>query len=837
MKAFPGLFEQFKAYHSHGRPIVQYTGMVGIAAYPLFYLLRFTKVEPPYNDLWLRALAVLICVGLALRNYWPARLKPHYLAYSYGALLYCLPFFFIFTSLTNGGGVVAVANTLMAVFFMVLLSDWRNSIIMLLVGGGAAILLYIAVVPDPSLPMDYVARLPILVLVVIGGSLFKFAEKQAEAEKVKRTYAALAGSIAHEMRNPLSQIKHNLENMQQALPLPSASARAQSLDVGQVDALYRHLAQSEIAVKRGLQVIAMTLDEVSDKPMDTTAFSYLSAADATEKAVREYGYDNDRDRSRVHITVIEDFSFRGDETAYLFVLFNLLKNALYYLALYPDAQVSITVERHQVRVRDNGPGINPETLAGLFEPFRSAGKSGGTGLGLAYCKRVMHAFGGDIDCLSVPGEFTQFTMHFPVITQEENEAHRLAVLAKAQLAFGGKRILVVDDDFALRMTTRHKLQPLGAIIDEAPNGERALKLLGQQHYDMVVLDLNMPVLDGYAVAGRIRQGQVPANRDVCIVAYTSEPAHVASVKTQKAGMDGFVSKPCPQLPLIQALQHALEHPAARSRAEAAVLAGRRILLADDNPYNRKAVMAYLRQAGVKAVEVDHGQAVLEQLQTQEHWDAVLMDINMPGMDGLDAARAIRHSHLAWRDVPIIALTAHSDQHTRQVALAAGMNDFIVKPVDASALYETLRRCIAGQRTGTPVGPASPVPTEETGAYATDLSILDVGRLESYRRLGMLDELLSDYLPELRRLADRLDSCASRQDLPECLSTLHSLLGVSGEAGASALYQLVRSTYVPMREGQRWPDAPEWDEPIRALTGRTVQALHAYGAAQPRADAI
>jgi len=837
MKVFPGLFEPFKAYHSHGRPIVQYTGMVGIAAYPLFYLLRFTKVDPPYNDLWLRALAMLICVGLALRNYWPARLKPYYLAYSYGALLYCLPFFFIFTSLTNGGGVVAVANTLMAVFFMVLLSDWRNSIVMLVTGGGAAILLYITVVPNPSLPMDYVARLPILILVVIGGSLFKFAEKQAEAEKVKRTYAALAGSIAHEMRNPLSQIKHNLENMQQALPLPSASARPQSLEVGQVDALYRHLAQSEIAVKRGLQVIAMTLDEVSDKPMDTTAFSYLSAADATEKAVREYGYDNDRDRSRVGIEVVEDFSFRGDETAYLFVLFNLLKNALYYLALYPDARVTITVERHQVKVRDNGPGIKPETLARLFEPFRSVGKSGGTGLGLAYCKRVMHAFGGDIDCESVPGEFTQFTMHFPAITQEENEAHRLTVLAKAQAVFGGKRILVVDDDFALRMTTRHKLQPLGATIDEAPNGERALKMLGQQRYDLVVLDLNMPVLDGYAVAGRIRQGQVPANRDVCIVAYTSEPAHVAGVKTQKAGMDGFVSKPCPQLPLIQALQHALEHPAARSRAEAAVLAGRHVLLADDNPYNRKAVVAYLRQAGMKVVEADHGQAVLEQLQAQERWDAVLMDINMPGMDGLEAARAIRRSHLAWRTVPIIALTAHSDPNTLQAALAAGMNDFIVKPVDASTLYETLRRCIAEQGTTRRASLASPAPAEEPGTQAADLALLNMDRLESYRRLGMLEELLSDYLPELKRLADRLGSCVSRRDLPECLDTLHSLLGVSGEAGASALYQLVRGTYVPMREGNRWPDAPGWDEPIQALTDRTLQALHAYGVAQARADVL
>ena len=373
---FRRLFEQFKAYHSHGRAIVQYTGMVGMVAFPVFFLLRYLKPAPVYNDLWLRALAVLICAGLALRDYWPGRLKPYYLAYAYGALLYCMPFFFIFASLTNGGGTVSVSNTLVVVFFLILLSDWRNTIVMLVVGGGAAVLLYVTVVPNPVMPTDYVGRLPILILVVIGGSLFKFAEKRAEAEKVKRTYTELAGSIAHEMRNPLSQIRHSLESMQRALPPPSTAAQAHALAAEQVDALYRHLAESELAVKRGLQVIAMTLDEVSEKPTDPTAFAYLSAAEVTCKAVQEYSYQSEAERGKVTVQVVEDFSFRGDETAYLFVVFNLLKNALYYLSLKPDAQIAITVAPQRISVRDTGPGMAPEVLGKLFEPFTSVGKSG-----------------------------------------------------------------------------------------------------------------------------------------------------------------------------------------------------------------------------------------------------------------------------------------------------------------------------------------------------------------------------------------------------------------------------------------------------------------------------
>ena len=829
------LFAHFVTYHAHGGRIVEYSGRVGIAAFVLFYLLRLTKDVAPYNDLWMRSLAVLICMGLALRNRWPSRLKPYYPAYSYGALLYCMPFFFIFTSLANGGGAVAVSNTLMAVFFLVLLSDWRNTIVMLVLGGAAATLLYVGFMPNPVFPVDYVGRLPIVVLVVIGGSVFKFSEKQAELERLKRTYTALAGSIAHEMRNPLAQLKHSLESMQQALPPPTLSAQAQTLGAREVDALYSHLAQSELAVKRGLQVITMTLDEVSAKPMDTTAFAYLSAADATQKAVQEYGYENHTDRGRVSVEVIEDFNFRGDETAYVFVLFNLIKNALYYLALYPDARVTITVERQQVKVRDSGPGMALEVRARLFEPFTSAGKTDGTGLGLAYCQRVMRAFGGQIGCESVLGEYTQFTMRFPPISEQDSQAHRLAVLGKAQAAFGGKRLLIVDDDAALRTATRHKLQPLGAAIEEAADGRGALEMLARQRYDLILLDINMPELDGYAVAEKIRQGQVPANRDVCIVAYTSEPAHLASVKTQKAGMNGFVGKPCAQLPLMQALHHALAHSVASTRPEAAMLAGLCVLLADDNAINRKAVAAYLKHAGVKVVEAGHGQAVLEQLHAQSGWDAVLMDINMPGMNGLEAAQAIRRSPMAWRDVPIIALTAHSDQGMIAAARAAGMNDFIIKPVDAAALYEKLRQ-LAGRGAGSmDSAPLAATPSVEAGAPG--VALLNLERLESYRRMGLLEDLLADYQPEMARLAEKLDRSVARQDLQESLDILHSLLGISGEAGASALHQLAQGVYVFMVEERRWPVASGWVEQIKALAVQTDQALKAYGEAQSKVDAI
>jgi two-component system, CAI-1 autoinducer sensor kinase/phosphatase CqsS len=679
--------------------------------------------------------------------------------------------------------------------------------------------------------MDLLAQIPAYLIVLVGGGAFKLSEKQIDSEKSRLTNA-LAGSIAHEMRNPLGQLKYSLEGMQRALPAPTESVTAKALGPQQIDDLYRCLAQGEMAVKRGLQVIAMTLDEVSAKPMDAATLACLSAGELATKALHEYGWENEAERERVSVHVIEDFSFRGDETAYLFVLFNLMKNALYYLALYPDARITITVERPCVRVRDTGPGMSADQVARAFQPFASAGKTGGTGLGLAYCQRVMRALGGTIGCESVPGQYTQFTMGFPPLGAQEIENFRVDVLRRGAAAFGGKRLLIVDDDAALRMVTRHKLQPLNATIDEAADGQSALEMLARQRYDLVLLDLNMPVQDGYMVAEKIRRGHVPGSAGMRIVAHTSEPALLASVKIRRAGMEGLVTKPSTQLSLVQALLDALAHPVAAASAESALPAGFSVLLADDNAFNRKAVGAYLKHAGARVIEAAHGQAVIDHLLANGRCDAILMDINMPGMDGLQAARAIRASRKAWAGIPIIALTAYSDTTTVQAAAAAGMNDFITKPVEAALLYQKLRAVAAvrdGEAAAGAFAPPSPAPA---GPVQGDL--LDMKRLESYTRIGMLGELLTDYLPEIGRLVERLERTCEQSAFEEALDVLHSLVGMSGEAGAAALHQYARAVYVPMVEEHRWPSADGWLGRIKMLAAQTEQALRAYGAAQPQA---
>ena len=838
MRIFDALFRHYKAYHQHGPQMLRYLSILGFIGFPLYYVLRFTKATaPPFDDLHIRLVDMALCLVLFLRAHWPDRVKRYYLAYSYVVLIVTLPLTFVFVALKQGGGTIGVGNTLMAVFIVILLTDWRNMLVILGVGFSAAIALFLLEDPNAQLPMDYVLRLPILLIVMVAGSLFKFAAERATAEKVRHAYAALAGSIAHEMRNSLGQLKNSLDGMQAALPMPTTANQSQSLSAREVDALYRYLGQSDLAVRRGLQVISMTLDQVSDKSLNTSGFGYQSAADVAHKAVQDFGYESDAARGKVSVDVEEDFDFWGDETAFLFVLFNLIKNALYYVAVSPHVTVRIVVNRHTVKVIDTGPGIAPELLPDLFQPFRSTGKSGGTGLGLAYCQRVMKAFGGEIHCASQVGHSTQFIMRFPPVNGPARDTHQRAALAAARDTFEGKRILLVDDDAHLRNATRAKLAVLAAHIDEAADGEDALAMLVAQAYDLVVLDLNMPGRDGYAVAEKVRLGAVPLNRNVCMVAHTSESAHVANVKTSKAGMDGFVLKPCAQLPLVRALHDAYLHPSAGRSEWGVRLSGATVLLADDNALNRKAVVAYLVRMGVHVVEVDHGQAALDCLHKGNRVDAVLMDINMPGMSGMEATHAIRSSLAPWRSIPVIALTADTDVKLAAQAQELGMNDFLYKPVTAADLYQKLSQWLGprGKSDAISMAPMASLGDQDAQPFTRHSpdTLLDYPRLASYRQLGMLDELLEDYLPEIDRLIRVLGDGMAQHDLPASLDALHSLLGLSGEAGALALYREVRRLHAPLVERGQWPiSASQSLARIHVLNAQTHEEVLAYRAVAP-----
>jgi len=814
---FKQLFSQFKTYHQPSPLLLRYMIVFGLVGFPLMYLMRFLRPSPGYDDLALRALVVLLLLLLALKNHWPERLQACYLHACYVTMTVALPFALVFTSLKNGGGTAAVGNTFMAVFLLMLLADWRNFIMMLIVGFGAAAGLYALTESNPQVPLDYVLRLPVLLVGVVGGNLFKFALEQATAERVRQAYASLAGSIAHEMRNPMAQVRHSLEKIRQTLPIPQLHEQAQLVSSPDVERLYCYVATGELAVQRGLQVIAMTLDEVNDKPLDQQQFAYLSAAQVCLKAVEEYGYENDQQRTKIKLELKDDFIFRGSETAILFVLFNLMKNALYYLPLSPEARLYISVTDCQIAVHDDGPGMTPDVLKNLFEPFRSVGKIGGTGLGLAYCHRTMRAFGGQISCKSVLGSHTEFTLIFPPVNSAEIGMQHTKVMDQTREQWSGWRFLVVDDDTFLRSSTRLLLQSLNVIVDEAADGLQALDALRAHRYDVVLMDLHMPRMNGYELAECVRRGEVPVNQYTCLVAHTSEPGFLTGVKVEAIGFDGFVSKPVDDVGLVYAVSQAMRANKRNHWSRTAGLSGHRVLLVDDNSCNRAAVGAYLKQAGAQVVEADSGLAAMRELGGDDDWHAVILDIHMPGMNGTELARAIRTLDSALNTLPILAITAYAGDDVIAKARAVGVGDFLIKPVEAAQLCQRLR-ALMGLRSWHREG----LVTAEGSSCAPTL--LDGRRLEGFQRIGMLDELLTDYLPRINAMVERLEAAANERALKSTLDVLHSLMGMSGEAGAKALHLFSRGIYIPLLEQQQWPQDADWLPKLWDLTQRTSREL-------------
>lgn len=546
------LFGHYEAYHGHGRPLLKYIGIIGALTYVLFYLIRFTKPNPrPYDDLEMRGMVVILFTVLAMRNRWPEKLKKYYLTYSYWALIYCLPFVNLFMSLKRHGGIPAISNCFIALSFLVMLTDWRNTIVMLLIGCGSAISLYMAITPLPTIPMDMVLQLPAYLLILLGGAAFKLSEKQIDAEKL-RIANSLAGSIAHEMRNPLGQAKMSLASIGEMLPTDGAVVPAE-----QIPRIRQFVSMGEIAVHRGHQVIDLILGSLKSNTTDRSKFDYISAAKATQKAVDEYSFverrvrdDHGNLRDRVTVRIVKDFGFYGDETPYVFVLFNLIKNALYYLGEKSDATIVLTVDDHRVIVRDTGPGIPKEVLAHLFESFMTSGKAEGTGLGLSYCKRTMQSFGGDIRCDSVVGEFTQFTLTFPVIPETEMSKVTATLQAPVQTVrptipgnvLEGRTVILAEDDELNRIMLGDCLEGWGLTVLEAEGGRQVLAHLhNTSSVDLILMDMSMPGLNGLQTTQAIRS-QNWAHQGVAILALTGNSDELVVRTALRAGMNGYIPK-------------------------------------------------------------------------------------------------------------------------------------------------------------------------------------------------------------------------------------------------------------------------------------------------------
>lgn len=515
------------------------------------------------------------------------------------------------------------------------------------------------------------------------------AKERAEAAtKAKSDFLA---NMSHEIRTPLNAII-GMSNMLQETCQNEGQKEYLETIRSSSDALLEVISDildfSKIeGEKMELEREPFDLREIVEASLDMVAMK------AAEKGL-DLNYSMEADVPR---TIV------GDAARLRQVLSNLLSNAVKFTE---RGGVDLTVsssgndsDEIHVEVRDTGIGIPPEKMPLLFHSFSQVDSSitrqyGGTGLGLAICRRLVEMMGGRIWAESTPGNGSVFYLAIPSGQAADHPDPPVAGL-------GGLRVLVADHSYLARTMLAQDLASWGMPSLTVSSGREALEALDQgERIDIALIDMGISDMDGQtladAISGLLGRGQI------AIIMMTMLGKRSRGMENNL--ISGVLERPVKRKALLSALKRAVVHAdsiESSSNEAGKAEPGRRkrlsILLAEDNPVNRKVALTMLKHLGYRADVVSNGQEVLDAL-SDHRYDVILMDVQMPVMDGMEAARRLRAAgnHRPW----IIAMTAHALEGDREMCIEAGMDDYVSKPVRMGTLMAALDRALkAGQEDG------------------------------------------------------------------------------------------------------------------------------------------